>query len=82
MVSGLQNFEGQLTAIKFQNFWINMYFLKGTLKALLNIVLWITEFSQTAVWKLLLNIVSIVSPCIGGCEIGREKPKSVKFIYL
>ena len=45
-------------------------------------VLRITEFPQTTVWKLLLNIVSIVAPCIGGCEIGREKLKSVKFIYL
>lgn len=27
-------------------------------------------------------IVSIVSPCIGECEIGREKLKSMKFIYL
>lgn len=56
--------------------------LKGIPKPLLNMVVWVTEFSQTTVWKLPLNIVSIVSPCIGGCEIGREKLKSLKFIYL
>lgn len=34
MVNGLQNSGVQLTAIKFQNFWTSMYFLKGTLSTL------------------------------------------------
>lgn len=82
MDSNIGNFGGQLSAMKFQNFWMNTHFIRGNLKALLSMAAWITEYSLRPVWKPLLNIVSIVSPCIGGCEIGREKLKSVRFIYL
>lgn len=33
-------------------------------------------------WNPLLNIVSIVSPCVGGCEIGRKKKTEICKIYL